>query len=107
AQGEYRGVFPARGIALCAGRLDRREQDEDRLRDPADPAFLRLRAAATAAGDRSRHQEARRRDPVLARRDRGVRHRPYQLYKPSGIDWLGDVPEHWKPRRLRETVQLI
>ena len=25
---------------------------------------------------------------------------PYPAYKPSGIDWLGEVPEHW------EVVQL-
>ena len=26
---------------------------------------------------------------------------PYSEYKPSGIDWLGDVPEHWVVRRLK------
>ena len=26
---------------------------------------------------------------------------PYPAYKPSGIDWLGDVPEHWEVRKLR------
>ena len=25
--------------------------------------------------------------------------RPYPAYKPSGIPWLGDVPEHWDVRR--------
>ena len=24
-----------------------------------------------------------------------MKYRPYPRYKPSGIDWLGDVPEHW------------
>ena len=24
---------------------------------------------------------------------------PYPAYKPSGVDWLGDVPEHWDVRR--------
>ena len=25
--------------------------------------------------------------------------------KPSGIDWLGDIPAHWKVRRLEDSVQ--
>ncbi len=25
--------------------------------------------------------------------------------KPSGIDWLGDIPEHWEVRRLKNIVQ--
>ena len=29
---------------------------------------------------------------------------PYPAYKPSGIDWLGDVPAHWEVRRLRHIV---
>lgn len=27
--------------------------------------------------------------------------KPYPKYKPSGIEWLGDVPEHWEVTRLR------
>ncbi len=27
--------------------------------------------------------------------------RPYPKYKPSGIEWLGDVPEHWEVKRLK------
>ena len=26
---------------------------------------------------------------------------PYPAYKDSGVEWLGDVPEHWKVRRLK------
>ena len=22
--------------------------------------------------------------------------KPYPVYKPSGVEWLGDVPEHWE-----------
>ncbi len=25
----------------------------------------------------------------------------YPSYKPSGVEWLGDVPEHWEVRRLK------
>lgn len=26
---------------------------------------------------------------------------PYPKYRPSGIEWLGEVPEHWEVKRLR------
>lgn len=29
----------------------------------------------------------------------------YDKYKPSGIDWIGEVPEHWKLRRIRHLVK--
>lgn len=29
------------------------------------------------------------------------KYRPYHTYKPSGIDWLGDIPAHWDVRRLK------
>jgi len=25
----------------------------------------------------------------------------YPAYKPSGMEWLGEVPEHWTVRRLK------
>jgi len=31
----------------------------------------------------------------------------YPAYKPSGVAWLGDVPEHWEVRRLKYTADLI
>jgi type I restriction enzyme S subunit len=30
-----------------------------------------------------------------------VRHPAYPRYKPSGVEWLGDVPVHWEVKRLR------
>lgn len=27
--------------------------------------------------------------------------RPYPEYKPSGVDWLGDIPAHWDSRRIK------
>ena len=33
-------------------------------------------------------------DPLSTRRH------PYPKYKPSGVEWLGDVPEHWEVKRL-------
>ena len=32
---------------------------------------------------------------------------PNVLLKPSGIDWLGDVPEHWAVRKLRQCVSVL
>lgn len=33
--------------------------------------------------------------------------RSYPRYKPSGIDWLGDVPEHWVVKRLKSVARRI
>ena len=30
-----------------------------------------------------------------------IQMKPYPTYKPSNIEWLGDVPGHWKVRRLK------
>jgi type I restriction enzyme, S subunit len=34
-----------------------------------------------------------------------VRLPPYPRYKPSGVAWLGRVPEHWQPRRLKSAAR--
>ena len=31
---------------------------------------------------------------------------PYPRYKPSGVEWLGEVPEHWEVKRLKVAVEL-
>ena len=33
--------------------------------------------------------------------------RPYPAYKPSGVEWLGDVPAHWEVRRLRNMARIL
>ena len=33
--------------------------------------------------------------------------RTYPLYKDSGVEWLGQVPDHWKWCRLRNVVSLV
>ena len=30
-----------------------------------------------------------------------AKYKPYPVYKPSGVDWLGDIPAHWDVRRLK------
>ncbi|MFN0077505.1 MAG: restriction endonuclease subunit S [Prosthecobacter sp.] len=32
--------------------------------------------------------------------------KPYPKYKPSGVDWLGDVPEHWEAKRLKYSASI-
>ena len=32
---------------------------------------------------------------------------PYPNYKPSGVEWLGDVPAHWDVRRLKHAVKMM
>lgn len=31
----------------------------------------------------------------------------YDSYKPSGIDWIGDIPSHWNLRRMRYLCDII
>ena len=31
---------------------------------------------------------------------------PYSAYKDSGVEWLGEVPEHWEQRRLKTFSQI-
>jgi type I restriction enzyme S subunit len=32
--------------------------------------------------------------------------KPYTKYKPSGIAWLGDIPEHWEVRKLKYLAKI-
>lgn len=32
---------------------------------------------------------------------------PYSTYKPSGIDWIGDIPSHWEVKKLKFTVTKV
>ena len=31
--------------------------------------------------------------------------KPYPAYKDSGVPWLGEVPEHWNVKRLKQCVE--
>lgn len=35
------------------------------------------------------------------------KHKPYPAYRPSGVEWLGDVPAHWEVARLKSHVANI
>lgn len=28
----------------------------------------------------------------------------YDSYKPSGIDWIGEIPEHWQRTRIKYNI---
>ena len=32
---------------------------------------------------------------------------PYRAYKPSGVEWIGEVPEHWEVKRFKSLVRHI
>ena len=32
---------------------------------------------------------------------------PYPKYRPSGVEWLGDIPEHWAPIRLKFVTDTV
>ena len=32
--------------------------------------------------------------------------RPYPTYRPSGVEWLGDIPAHWEVKRLKHLGEL-
>lgn len=36
-----------------------------------------------------------------------MRFKPYPKYKPSGVEWLGEVPEAWVVTRVKEVANLI
>ena len=29
----------------------------------------------------------------------------YESYKDSGVEWLGEIPSHWKVSRLKHSIQ--
>lgn len=31
----------------------------------------------------------------------------YPVYKSSGVEWLGDIPEHWEVRKLKKVVGCV
>ncbi len=36
-----------------------------------------------------------------------MKHRAYPEYKPSGVEWLGEVPEHWEAMVLKRTFFIM
>jgi type I restriction enzyme S subunit len=36
----------------------------------------------------------------------GKHFKPYQSYKDSGVEWLGEIPTHWEVRRLKTIASI-
>jgi type I restriction enzyme S subunit len=36
-----------------------------------------------------------------------MKYQTYPAYKDSGVEWLGDVPEHWNLKRLKNNLRLL
>ena len=36
-----------------------------------------------------------------------MKYQTYPAYKDSGVEWLGEVPEHWEVKRLKFLCNLI
>lgn len=36
-----------------------------------------------------------------------VRYKPYERYKDSGVEWIGEIPEHWEMSRLKRVTELV
>ncbi|QTR45523.1 restriction endonuclease subunit S [Thiothrix litoralis] len=34
-------------------------------------------------------------------------YRPYPDYQPSGIDWLGNIPQHWQVKRVKDIAEIV
>lgn len=32
---------------------------------------------------------------------------PYDKYKDSGIEWLGEIPAHWEVRRMKDVLGVL
>ncbi len=43
----------------------------------------------------------------MAFRIKGATPSPYPDYRPSGVPWLGDVPEHWKIQRAKTVLRSV
>ena len=35
-----------------------------------------------------------------------AKYKPYPAYKPSGVEWLGNIPAHWEIKRLKYAADL-
>src|ERR1051326_6270481 len=63
--------------------------------------LFRARTALSAQCERkgTRGQGCPRSEPTCA-----MKLPPYPRYTPSGVEWLGAVPEHWEVKRLRRVL---
>ena len=41
---------------------------------------------------------------VTTKNTKSIKNKAYPKYKPSGVEWLGDVPDHWGVKRIGHTT---
>src|SRR5690606_312454 len=87
--------------------LDRRIKNQGRLRDPLQPSLLCLQAPAPTRRDRRRPQARHRPHPHDDRGAQPMSFPPYPKYKDSGVEWLGEVPEHWELTPVKSVAEVI
>ena len=85
--GPHRNLHRPRGAAPCARCLGGLRQDQGRLRNPDQPALLRLQAAAPARRDRGGHHQTGRGDRRTVEGDGGVT--------------VLALPPRWSSKRLK------
>jgi len=86
---------PAGEQNVIAGLLDRETAKIDTLVVKKRTLIERLKEERTALIS---HTVTRGLPPDAAR---AAGLDPHPKFKPSGVEWLGDIPEHWVPKRLR------
>ena len=86
-------------FSTAALRGTSRHRPLPRPRRPAHPALHPRQAAADCAAGGAEagiiHQAVTGQIDVRTGQ-------PYPVYMPSGVEWLGDVPEHWEVKKLRQ-----
>jgi hypothetical protein len=62
--------------------------------------------ANTFRVDRRRPEDRHRQHPQDDRGAVAFSFKRYEKYKDSGVEWLGEVPEHWTVTRLRHVTEI-
>jgi type I restriction enzyme S subunit len=114
----YKGRIKVESTGVVESRLRLYSDDLFRIEALVPPkkeqaAIARFASATGRQVDRLIRAKRRLID-LLNEQKQAIIHRsvthgldPNVRLKPSGVKWLGDVPEHWEVRRLRNFVKLI
>lgn len=102
---------------ICDDQLSLRYEDFKTIKSPVPPVDEQEQIARfLQTTDRRIHRfirAKRRLIELLNEQKQAIIHRamtrgldPNVRLKPSGLDWLGDVPEHWKSFRLKNVAKI-
>ena len=45
-----------------------------------------------------------KKNELTTKNTKGTKNKAYPKYKPSGVEWLGDVPEHWEIKKFNYVI---